>query len=150
MPHLQESDVGSVVNVSSIAGLRAYPGALAYKMSKAAMDQMTRCTAVDLIRKGVRVNSVNPGVVETDIFARSGMSAKAVKGYLSRAERTHPNGRPGRPEEVAKVSLDFPKSCNKSTKKIFQVIAFLASPEASLVVGQTLAVDGGRSVLCPS
>ena len=48
LPHLQRSDGGNIVNVSSIAGLRAWPGALAYKMSKAAMDQMTRCVALEV------------------------------------------------------------------------------------------------------
>ena len=47
-PHLQRSEGGSIVNVSSVAGLRAYPGALAYKLSKAAMDQMTRCVALEV------------------------------------------------------------------------------------------------------
>ena len=130
--HIWIKEKGNIVNVSSIAGLRAYPGALAYKMSKAAMDQMTRCTALELISKGIRVNSVNPGVIDTDFFKNGGMSGKAVKGALERAAKSHPIGRPGKPEEVAKV------------------IAFLASDDASFIVGQTLAVDGGRSVACPS
>jgi len=131
--HLEKSEVKAVVNVSSIAGLRAYPGTLAYKISKAAMDQMTRCNAIELAPKGIRVNSVNPGVIEgTEVFQRAGMSNKTVKGYLARGERTHPLGRVGRVDEVAKV------------------IAFLASQDASFVVGQTIAIDGGRSVMCPS
>ena len=73
----------AVVNVSSIAGLRAYPGAIAYKMSKAGMDQLTRCSAVELAPKGIRVNSVNPGVIEgTEVFSRAGMSGKAVKAGI--------------------------------------------------------------------
>ena len=88
-PHLQGrlpgARAGCIVNVSSIAGMRAYPGALAYKMSKAAMDQMTRCVALEV--EGILiamdsmtgrwpglVNSVNPGVIVTDIFTRSGMT----------------------------------------------------------------------------
>jgi len=131
--HLETSSLKAVVNVSSIAGLRAYPGAIAYKMSKAGMDQLTRCSAVELAPKGIRVNSVNPGVIEgTDVFARAGMSGKAVKGYLARGQRSHPLGRVGRVDEVAKV------------------IAFLASEDASFVCGQTIAIDGGRSVMCPS
>ena len=82
--------------------------------------------------QGIRVNSVNPGVIETPLFSRSGMSDKSVKAYYSRAEKVHPIGRPGRPDEVAKA------------------IAFLASEDASFICGQTLAVDGGRSVQCPS
>lgn len=130
VPHLEKT-AGSVVNVSSIAGLRAYPGALAYKMSKAAMDQMTRCTAVELAKKRIRVNSVNPGVIETDIFVKAGMTPQAAKGYLDKSKRIHPLGRAGRVDEVAKV------------------ITFLASEDSSFVCGQTIAVDGGRSVLCP-
>ena len=130
--HLERSQVKSIVNVSSIAGLRAYPGALAYKMSKAAMDQMTRCTALELAPKRIRVNSVNPGVIVTDIFAKSGMSDKAVDKFMERAKKSHPLGRPGRVDEVAKA------------------ISFLASEDASFITGQTLAIDGGRSVQCPS
>ena len=55
---LATSSVKSIVNVSSIAGLRAYPGSTAYKLSKAAMDQLTRCSALELAPKGIRVNSV--------------------------------------------------------------------------------------------
>lgn len=129
--HLEKSTIKSIVNVSSIAGLRAYPGALAYKISKAAMDQMTRCTALDLAPKGIRVNSVNPGVIEsTDLFYRSGMTPVACLEYLKQCEKIHPLGRPGRPDEVAKA------------------IAFLASEDASFICGQTLAIDGGRSVTC--
>ena len=72
--------------MSSIAGLRTYLGALGYKMSKAAMDQMTRCNALELAEKGIRVNSVNPGVIDTDIFNRSGMSEKEVKEYFEKCK----------------------------------------------------------------
>ena len=131
--HFETSTIKSVVNVSSIAGLRAYPGALAYKLSKAAMDQLTRCSSLELAKKGIRVNSVNPGVIDTEFFVNSGMSAKDSKKYVqNRSQKTHPLGRAGRADEVAKA------------------IAFLASEDASFITGQTLAVDGGRSVQCPS
>jgi len=131
LPHLQAGQ-GSIVNVSSIAGLRAYPGALAYKMSKAAMDQMTRCVALEVAPSGVRVNSVNPGVILTDIFTNSGMTEEETKAYLETSKQLHPLGRPGTVMEVAKA------------------IAFLASEDASFITGQTLAVDGGRSVSMPA
>ena len=129
--YLESSTIKAVVNVSSIAGLRAYLGTLPYKMSKAAMDQMTRCNALELAPKGIRVNSVNPGVIDTDIFNRSGMSDEEITRYFEKCKTTHPIGRIGSPLEVAKC------------------IAFLASSDASFVCGQTLAVDGGRSVQCP-
>ena len=96
------------------------------------MDQMTRCTATELAPKGIRVNSVNPGVIDTEFFVKSGLSHKAAKTYVKeKAKKIHPLGRAGQPEEVAKVIL------------------FLASEDASFICGQTLAVDGGRSVLLP-
>jgi NAD(P)-dependent dehydrogenase (short-subunit alcohol dehydrogenase family) len=64
---------GNIVNVSSVTGLRAFPGVLAYCVSKAGMDQLTRCAALELAAKGVRVNAVNPGVVVTEIHKRGGM-----------------------------------------------------------------------------
>eukprot|EP00092_Neocalanus_flemingeri_P097887 GFUD01124802.1.p1 GENE.GFUD01124802.1~~GFUD01124802.1.p1 ORF type:complete len:284 (+),score=84.44 GFUD01124802.1:55-852(+) len=131
LPHLQ-SVQGCIVNVSSIAGLRAYPGALAYKMSKAALDQMTRCVALEVASSGVRVNSVNPGVIITEIFTNSGMTEEESKTYLENSKKTHPLGRPGTVLEVAKA------------------ITFLGSEDASFITGQTLAVDGGRSVTLPA
>jgi NAD(P)-dependent dehydrogenase (short-subunit alcohol dehydrogenase family) len=65
---------GNVVNVSSVTGLRSFPGVLAYCVSKAGLDQLTRCAALELAPKGVRVNAVNPGVVVTEIHKRGGMS----------------------------------------------------------------------------
>lgn len=97
------------------------------------MDQLTRCSALELAPKGIRVNSVNPGVIDTEFFVNSGMSAKASKTYVEeKSPKIHPLGRCGQAEEVAKA------------------IAFLASMDASFICGQTLAVDGGRSVACPS
>lgn len=73
VPHLEKSR-GNVVNVSSVTGLRSFPGVLAYCVSKAGVDQLTRCAALELAPKGVRVNAVNPGVVVTEIHKRAGMS----------------------------------------------------------------------------
>src|SRR5512133_772447 len=61
---------GSIVNVSSVTGLRSFPGVLAYCVSKSAIDQLTRCAALELASKGVRINAVNPGVVVTEIHKR--------------------------------------------------------------------------------
>ena len=129
--YLEASTIKAIVNVSSISGLRAYLGALSYKLSKSAMDQLTRCTALELAPKGIRVNSVNPGAIDTEIFSKSGMSEEEIRVYFEKCKTTHPIGRIGTSLEVAKC------------------IAFLASSDASFVCGQTLAVDGGRSTQCP-
>lgn len=128
-PHLAESR-GSVVNVSSVTGLRAFPGVLAYCVSKAGVDQLTRCAALELAPKGVRVNAVNPGVVVTNLHRRSGMAEDNYAAFLERSKTTHPMGRPGSPEEIA------------------DLIYFLASPAAGWITGETIAIDGGRHLTC--
>lgn len=121
---------GVVVNVSSVAGTRAFPGILAYCVSKAALDQLTRCLALELAADGVRVNAVNPGVVQTELHRRGGMEEAAYQAFLERSRTTHPLGRVGGPEEVAAL------------------IAFLASPQAGWITGATVAIDGGRALTC--
>ena len=121
---------GAVVNVSSVAGLRAFPGLASYCVSKAAVDQLTRCAALDLAPKGVRVNAVNPGVVVTNLHRRGGMDSGRYADFLERSRTTHPLGRPGTPEEIA------------------DLIAFLVSPESGWITGETIAIDGGRHLTC--
>ena len=65
---------GNIVNISSVNGIRSFPGVLAYNVSKAAVDQFTRCIALELAPKQVRVNSVNPGVTITELQKRGGLS----------------------------------------------------------------------------
>ena len=65
---------GNIVNISSVNGIRSFPGVLAYNISKAALDQFTRCIALELAPKQVRVNSVNPGVTITELQKRGGLS----------------------------------------------------------------------------
>lgn len=122
---------GNIVNVSSVAGLRSFPNALNYCISKAALDQFTKCTALDLAPMNVRVNSVNPGVIVTDIHKRSGMDDQTYKEYLERSKETHAMGRVGQPLEVATA------------------IAFLASDMASFTTGACLPIDGGKHLMCP-
>lgn len=129
IPHLIESQ-GNIVNVSSVAGLRAFPGILAYCVSKAAVDQLTRCLALEVADKGVRVNAVNPGVVVTNLHLEAGMAEENYAAFLERSQTTHPLGRVGRPEEVA------------------DLIYFLASPQAGWITGTTVSIDGGRAQTC--
>ncbi|XP_064460477.1 3-oxoacyl-[acyl-carrier-protein] reductase FabG-like [Ornithodoros turicata] len=130
IPHIRKTK-GTIVNVSSVTGLRAFPGVMAYNVSKAGLDQLTRTAALELAPDGVRVNAVNPGVIVTDVHKRGGMSEDDYAKFLEHSKTTHALGRVGRVSEVAKT------------------IAFLASDDASFITGQTLAVDGGRSVMCP-
>src|SRR5439155_11341058 len=100
VPHLERSR-GNIVNVSSVTGPRSFPGVLAYCVSKAAVDQLTRCAALELAAKGIRVNEVNPGVTRTNLHRNSGMNEETYAAFLERSKTTHPIGRIGEPEEVA-------------------------------------------------
>ena len=121
---------GNVVNVSSVTGIRAFPGVLAYCSSKAALDQLSHCAALELAPKGVRVNAVNPGVTVTELHKRGGMNEQAYAAFLEHSKSTHPLGRVGQPEEVA------------------DLIYFLASPKAGWITGISAPIDGGRSQTC--
>jgi len=129
LPHLEKSK-GNIVNVSSVTGLRAFPGVLSYCVSKAAADQLTRCAALELAPAGVRVNGVNPGVVETNLHRRGGMNEEAYAAFLEHSRTTHPLGRVGQPHEVA------------------EAILFLASSKAAWLTGLNLGIDGGRQLTC--
>lgn len=130
IPHLLEQK-GSIVNVSSIAGSKSLPNILAYCMSKAALDQFTKCVALDLAGRGVRVNSVNPGVILTNIQRRNGLTEEQYRQYLEDAKLNHAMGRPGHVIEVANT------------------IAFLASDLASFITGELVQIDGGRHLIGP-
>ena|SRR5215813_7345153 len=129
LPHLERSR-GNIVNVSSVTGPRSFPGVLAYCVSKAAVDQLTRCAALELAAKGIRVNEVNPGVVVTELHRAGGMSEEAYAAFLEHSKTTHPLGRVGKAEEVA------------------DLIYFLASDQAGWVTGATVSIDGGRALTC--
>jgi NAD(P)-dependent dehydrogenase (short-subunit alcohol dehydrogenase family) len=92
----------AIVNVSSVNGLHSFGGCVAYCASKAALDMITDCSAVDLAPKGIRVNSVNPGVTRTELQKRGGLNEEQYKAFLERSITvTHPLGRYAEPEEVA-------------------------------------------------
>jgi NAD(P)-dependent dehydrogenase (short-subunit alcohol dehydrogenase family) len=129
MPHLIARR-GTVVNVSSVNGLRSFAGVLAYCVSKSAVDQLTRCAALEMAPKGVRINAVNPGVTVTNLHRRGGMNEDQYGAFLERSKETHPLGRPGQPEEIA------------------ELIAFLASDRAGWITGATMSIDGGRHLTC--
>jgi NAD(P)-dependent dehydrogenase (short-subunit alcohol dehydrogenase family) len=127
---LLANSIGSVVNVSSVAGKRSFPNVLAYCVSKAAVDQLTRCVALELADKGIRVNAVNPGVVISNLHKRSGMDEEQYEAFLEHSKSTHPLGRVGTAAEVA------------------DLVYFLSSESASWITGGTFEIDGGRAQTC--
>ena len=126
VPFLEQTK-GNIVNVSSVSGLRAFPGVLAYCVSKAAVDQLTRCVSLELAPKRIRVNAVNPGVVVTELHKRGGMNDENYTAFLEKSTQTHPLGRVGTADEVA------------------DLILFLASEKAGWITGVTYSIDGGRA-----
>lgn len=129
VPYLEKTK-GNVVNVSSVSGIRSFPNVLGYCVSKAAVDQLTRCSALELAPKGIRVNAVNPGVVVTELHKRGGMAEEDYEKFLENSKKTHPIGRTGTPEEVA------------------ELIYYLASEKAGWITGATYLIDGGRGQTC--
>ena len=129
VPHLEKVK-GSIVNVSSVAGKRSFPGIFSYSVSKAALDQMTRVAALDLASRGIRVNAVNPGVVVTELHKRGGMNEESYAKFLDHSKSTHPLGRVGTPQEIA------------------ELILFLASEKTAWITGETVSIDGGRFLTC--
>lgn len=115
----------AIVNVSSVNAVTAMPDQLAYNVSKGGLDQLTRAMALGLARKGVRVNGVAPGSVNTDVLRAVLEDEAAIDAMISRT----PLGRIADPSEVAKV------------------VVFLASEGASYMTGETVYVDGGRRAL---
>ena len=130
-PHLIKTQ-GNIVNISSVAGPRQFPNLTVYCMSKAAIDQFTKCTALDLAPHNVRVNAVNPAFIVTNFHKRLGMDDETYEKFKERAAQTHALGRAGTIDETSNA------------------IAFLADNDlASFTTGTCLLVDGGKACMCP-
>jgi NAD(P)-dependent dehydrogenase (short-subunit alcohol dehydrogenase family) len=128
IPFLMRSGNGAIVNLASQLAFSAVGGFGAYCASKAAVVHLTRCMALELIPHGIRVNSVCPGGTETPLLMRAFPDGGGPQGSLDDLVRAHPIGRLARPEEIAAA------------------IMFLASEEASFVVGAALVADGGYTL----
>lgn len=125
VPHLLEAGGGTIVNMSSLAGIHGVPGLTGYCASKGAIVAFTRSLAAEVASKGIRVNALCPGFVDTS-FNEPVISYMGGDSALKHNITTGvPLGRQGRPEEIASVFL------------------FLASDMSSYMTGQALAVDGG-------
>jgi 3alpha(or 20beta)-hydroxysteroid dehydrogenase len=119
---MERSGGGSIVNISSVAGLRGSPGAVAYSATKWALRGMTKAAAIDFAPRGIRVNSVHPGPIDTEMIR--------VRSAEENQRRTQmvPMKRMGTAEEVAKLVL------------------FLLSDESSYITGAEVTIDGGVSL----
>jgi 3-oxoacyl-[acyl-carrier protein] reductase len=113
---------GSVVNISSLVATAAPPTTAVYSATKAAVDAVTRSLAKELGPRKIRVNSVNPGMVETEGFRAAGIHES---DFREQVEAQTPLGRIGQPQDIAPA------------------VAFLASPEAAWITGETLTIGGG-------
>jgi enoyl-[acyl-carrier protein] reductase III len=121
---------GKIVSISSAGAVRVLPDYIVVGASKAALESLTRYLGVELISKGINVNAVSPGVVETEAlnhFASMGGQENILQTFIQQV----PAGRLITPEEVA------------------EVVAFLCTPSAAMIVGQTIIVDGGYTLPIP-
>ena len=122
---------GRIIHVTSIHGGRAEPGSSAYAMAKAALNQFCRGLAVELAARGILVNAIAPGFIDTEMsIGPDGVSELETEWFRSNyVEGSHlPLRRAGRPEEIAGVA------------------AFLAGPDATYLTGQVITVDGGLTI----
>jgi NAD(P)-dependent dehydrogenase (short-subunit alcohol dehydrogenase family) len=120
IPHMLERGGGAIVNTSSASGLTGDLSRAAYGASKAGLDSLTRYVATQYGKRGIRCNSIAPGVIETPALA-----ANLPAEQLAVFERSHLTPRLGRPEDIAAA------------------VVFLVSDDAAFITGQTISVDGG-------
>lgn len=123
IPHLLAAGGGSIVNISSVAGLQGFAGSAPYVSSKHAVIGMTKVAALDYATAGIRVNAICPGVIATEMITRVLDEHPEMEAMLQGME---PVGRLGRPDEIA------------------DAVVWLCSDRASFVTGHPLVVDGGQ------
>jgi 3alpha(or 20beta)-hydroxysteroid dehydrogenase len=122
VPRMERSGGGSIVNISSVAGLRGSPGAIAYSATKWALRGMTKAAAIDLAPRRIRVNSVHPGPIDTEM-----LKVRTPQQNQHRVQQV-PMKRMGTAEEVASLVL------------------FLLSDESGYITGAEVAIDGGATL----
>ncbi|CAG2111566.1 unnamed protein product [Medioppia subpectinata] len=121
-----EKTKGNIINISSVFGIQSAKGMSGYAMSKAALDMFTKCIAVDLGSKGIRVNSVNPGAVRTNIMRNMPVTDEQGEAIWDAMDSKYPVGWCGQGVDIANA------------------VAYLASDQASFVTGTILVADGGH------
>jgi NAD(P)-dependent dehydrogenase (short-subunit alcohol dehydrogenase family) len=125
LPHMKKAGGGSIVNLSSIAGIKAFPGAGIYCASKAALQSISQVMAMETATEKIRVNLICPAVVEDTELAAPIFGDK-VPDFYNTMRSLHPLGRNGKPADIAEAAL------------------FLASDQSDWITGIILPVDGGR------
>lgn len=128
LPSMLEHGKGSIVNMSSINGIRGNTDNAGYAAGKAGVVGLTMAMALDYASRGIRVNAVAPGTIDTNAVLNALRKVQNPEVVLEGMRSKHPIGRIGKPEEVASA------------------IAFLASEDASFITGLVLPVDGGRHI----
>ena len=123
IPAMREAGGGSIINISSVAGLQGSPGAAAYSSTKGAVRILTKSTAIQYALEGIRCNSVHPGLIYTDMTRETLDTPEGARDWRARV----PIGRLGVSEDVAKG------------------VMFLASDESSYMTGSELVIDGGMT-----
>jgi len=122
------NDGASIINLSSVNAYTGMPNTAVYAASKAALNSYTRTAATELAPKGIRINSVNPGPVQTPIFGKTGMPDDQLSGFAEAMQNRIPLKRFGQPEEIANL------------------VSFLASDKASFITGSEYNIDGGINI----
>jgi 3-oxoacyl-[acyl-carrier protein] reductase len=120
LPHL--NDGGSIINISSVVTRMSIPGSAVYAGTKGAVDTITQVLAAELGPRRIRVNSINPGMVESEGTHTAGFIGGDFQSHI---EQTAPLGRIGQPDDIARVAV------------------FLAGDDAGFVTGEKIAVSGG-------
>ncbi|MDR1816416.1 MAG: SDR family oxidoreductase [Clostridiales Family XIII bacterium] len=136
IPEMLKQGKGAIVNISSLAGVRAIPAMPAYSTTKAGLQGFTNAVALDYGPKGIRVNMVSPGATATDMLKNSmqGLADSQntdIYGALGILTQFCPLARAAEPEEIAPA------------------VVFLASDESSYITGQNILVDGGATIVDP-
>ncbi|RVT85420.1 SDR family oxidoreductase [Rhodobacteraceae bacterium CCMM004] len=129
LPAMRAQGAGAVVNIASCHGFQIIPHTFPYPVAKHGLIGMTRALGIEYAAEGIRVNAIAPGYVDTEIAQAYWAGFDDPAAERRKAERLHPPGRIGRPEEVAMTAV------------------FLGSDEAPFVNAETIVIDGGRSAL---
>jgi NAD(P)-dependent dehydrogenase (short-subunit alcohol dehydrogenase family) len=126
LPYMKKAGGGSIINISSIAGIKAFPGSGIYCASKAALQAISQTAAMENAMENIRVNCILPALVEDTELAAPAVGEENVREFWDTLRPLHPMGRSGKPHDIADTAL------------------FFASEQSSWITGTLLNVDGGR------